>query len=148
MFEIQGNLWKLPADIICVTTNGFVKADGKAVMGRGCAKEATKLIPGIEEELAKKIKTHGNNVAYLAEHRGRKILSFPVKHNWWEEASLELIERSCQQLKFYVNDIYNNQRRFIVVPRPGCGNGKLEWIDVKPICEEYFDDRFGVVTYV
>lgn len=147
MFEVKGDLWKLPADMICVTTNGFIKGDGKAVMGRGCAYEATQLIPNIQETLAQSIMAHGNVVADLGENRGRKVVSFPVKHNWWEAADIDLIERSCQQLVVKVNLMYPNTRAFIAIPRPGCGNGKLEWTDVRPICERYFDDRFGVVTY-
>jgi hypothetical protein len=34
----------------------------------------------------------------------------------------------------------------VLVPRPGCGNGQLDWEDVKPILLDHFDDRFIVVT--
>lgn len=38
--EVVGNMWAIPADAYCITTNGFVKKNGEAVMGAGCAKEA------------------------------------------------------------------------------------------------------------
>lgn len=146
MFEVKGELWTLPATHICITTNGFVKKNGEAVMGRGCALEAKTMFSGIEMILARNIQEYGNVVTRLinaTESHGH-ILSFPVKHNWWEKADLELIEQSCIQLSEMMNH-FAGPRDFIAVPRPGCGNGQLEWKDVKPICEKYFDDRFGVV---
>ena len=39
MKEITGDLWdyyRRPMHTICITTNGTIKKNGKAVMGRGC----------------------------------------------------------------------------------------------------------------
>jgi hypothetical protein len=30
----------------------------------------------------------------------------------------------------------------------GCGNGRLNWRDVRPVLEKYFDDSFTVVTLI
>ena len=46
MIEIHGNLWQLPATWRGITTNGFVRKNGTAVMGRGCAREAATRFPG------------------------------------------------------------------------------------------------------
>jgi hypothetical protein len=47
--EITGDLWQLAdfghADAVCITTNGYVRRDGHAVMGRGCALQAAKRWP-------------------------------------------------------------------------------------------------------
>jgi hypothetical protein len=146
MFEVKGDLWTLPAKVIFITTNGTVKKNGEAVMGRGCALEAKKKYSGIEFDLGRHIKKFGNRVTRLVNgyDENPHILSFPVKHNWWEVADLDLIARSCIQAQEMM-DHFAGPNDFIALPRPGCGNGQLEWEDVKPICEKFLDNRFGLV---
>lgn len=36
---------------------------------------------------------------------------------------------------------------FLILPRPGCGNGRLRWEDVRKILEPILDDRFTVVRW-
>lgn len=149
MFEVKGELWTLPADVICITTNGFVKATGECVMGRGCALEAKQLFPGIEFRLGEYINAYGNHVYRLANKNvpdGPRydLLSFPVKHNWYEKADIDLIVRSCHELVELV-DYFCDENSFIALPRPGCGNGSLEWKNVRPAIQDILDDRFGVV---
>lgn len=144
MKEITGNLWDHYSDdpkcIIVITTNGYVKKSGECVMGRGCAKEAKEFFPGIAKDLGTLIKQHGNHVHYLEQG----IISFPVKHNWWEDADITLIEQSAQEFVVLVNDA---EWTSIVVPRPGCGCGGLAWDIVKPVLEKYLDDRFSIITF-
>ena len=145
MIEIKGNLWDHEdADIICITTNGTVKKNGRAVMGKGCALEAKEKYKDIDKVLGNLITQIGNQafVVLGTFHRPR-IVSFPTKHNWWEKSDLQLIEMSCQLLLDYVNE---KDFKKIVLPRPGCGNGLLKWEVVKSILEKYFDDRFYIVS--
>ncbi len=143
MVEVKGNLWTYPANARVITTNGTVKKDGSCVMGRGCALEAKTKFPGIDKELGKLIKLHGNHVRILIwDHPN--IWSFPVKHNWWEKADLELIRRSAKEL-VNIADVGNYTK--VVLPRPGCGNGGLKWEDVKPVIEPILDDRFHVISW-
>lgn len=144
MIEITGDLWEQKADAICITTNGFVKKDGSAVMGRGCALEAKKRFPGIDKVLGNFLTNKGNHVYMLrAFSNFPAIVSFPVKHRWYEQADLELIVRSCGEL-----DILTTRNGFnkVIVPRPGCGNGKLLWDDVKPRIQGILDDRFYIIS--
>jgi hypothetical protein len=143
MKEVVGDLWTYPADVRVITTNGFVKKNGEAVMGRGCALEATKKFPGIAALLGSRIKTRGNIVQIL--HDGPPALvSFPVKHQWMEKADPDLIGVGAMVLRAFA-DLQG--WKTVVVPRPGCGNGGLKWEDVKPLLEPILDDRFHVITF-
>ena len=144
MKEIQGNLWNVECDLRVLTTNGIVRRDGACVMGRGCAYEAKKRFPGIEFRLGKLLREHGNRVMRLGRYGGTMICSFPVKHHWRQEADPALIRRSAEQL-VAVADKFGHER--ILIPRPGCGNGKLSWADVRPILAEVLDARFSVITF-
>lgn len=135
MKEAFGNLWDYPADWRVITTNGFVKNNGQAVMGRGCAKEAATKYVTLPVELGSLLKRHGNHLFVLMQY---KLITFPVKHNWWEKADLKLISQSAAEL-FELN--FNN----VVMPRAGCGNGQLSWEEVKPILE-YLPDSITVIT--
>jgi len=147
MIEQYGNIWALKGNAICVTTNGFVKKNGEAVMGRGIAKEANEYYPGLSKTLGGFIKLYGNHVfpLYFDGQSDQIILSFPVKHNWFETADMELIRRSCQELMEYVDKTSPIKRALL--PRPGCGNGRLRWEDVKKEIEPLLDDRISVVTF-
>ena len=138
MREVEGNLWDYPADWRVIPTNGFVKRNGAAVMGRGLALQATERFPGLAYVLGKELLEQGNHVHLLPEF---SLVTFPVKHNWWEDASLELIERSVKELKllFVTGDMLS-----VSLPRVGCGNGRLSWDDVKPLLVG-LDYRFTVV---
>ena len=144
MLEITGNLWEVGADLRVVTTNGIVRSDGACVMGRGCALEAKTKFPGIEFRLGGLIQRYGNRVMRLGRYDGVVIASYPVKHHWKDSADPVLIRRSAEQL-VGVADKFGHGR--VVIPRPGCGNGKLGWADVRSILSEVLDDRFSVITF-
>lgn len=140
MKEIIGNLWDYhgkPSTAIAITTNGFIKSNGNCVMGRGCAKEAVRQFELISLDLGKLIKESGNIVHRIYDG----LYSFPVKHNWWEKADLELIERSCIQISTMATEDH------IIIPRMGCGNGKLNWADVRPVVAPLLNDRFSIITF-
>jgi len=156
MKEVFGDLFttiKSPAySGFCITTNGFVKNNGNAVMGRGIALEIQKYFPNIPATLGNAIKLHGNHthLIRITDNFGphsngtcKAIYSFPVKHNWWEEADIDLIKRSCRELLDYLLPFDR-----ILLPRPGCGNGKLDWqTQVKPVIEPILDDRVHIITW-
>lgn len=154
-----------PADAIVLTTNGTTKKNGDAVMGRGVALQAARSWYGLQKLLGKKIAAKGNRVRLLTKTNAalpylslpRKndplivavpwhIVSFPVKHNWYDKADLELIETSCKQLKKLVE---RKGWKRILLPRPGCGNGSLSWKkEVRKVVKRYFgnSDQVVVVT--
>jgi hypothetical protein len=79
-------------DAICITTNGFVKRSGAAVMGAGVAKQAKKRWPYIDYQVGENIDLFGNVPFLLTVERDGAIyirdrtyevpyhvLTFPVK---------------------------------------------------------------------
>ena len=108
------------------------------MIGRGCALEAANKWPKLTKILGVIITKHGNRVYYLQEYN---LFTFPVKHNWYEKADLALIKQSAERLQQLL--LPHSQ---CVMPRPGCGNGKLSWTTVKPVLADILDDRFYVIT--
>lgn len=150
MIETTGDLWELArdADAVVITTNGYVNSRKEAVMGAGCALEAKRKYPWLPHRLAHEIAMGGNHVHVfqVSPEQGmtQSLVTFPVKSAWYEKATLMLIERSKQELeKLATKEGWTK----VVMPRPGCGNGGLNWeMHVRPIIAR-MDDRFTVTTY-
>lgn len=144
MQEVFGNAIQLAKNynILCVTTNGTLRKDGACVMGRGIAKTIKELYPNVPYVLGKLIKQNGNITQHIITTKHNvDLVAFPVKHNWYETADIELIKRSCIQLIKYADG------KTVLLPRPGCGNGKLDWQQVKPIIEKILPDNIYIVHW-
>lgn len=146
--QVQADLWTYAADWRVVTTNGFTRKDGTAVMGRGVASQARTKYPELERKLGQQLRATGNYVYVFPEY---KIVTLPVKPTrgpdgtpgFMVAADPILIGESLVQL------VRRNLDGVIAMPRPGCGNGKLDWAtQVKPICDLVLkDDRYVVVDW-
>lgn len=159
MLEAFGDIWKHQNkyDAVVITTNGFVKKNGEAVMGRGIALEACSKYPDFPKRLGGILKEYGN-YTWLHEFdrwNGEAdyqewVFTLPVKPaigpngemGWKAKADINLIVFSLGQLVRMVDGVGIKK---VVMPRPGCGNGGLKWEDVKPIIEPLLDDRFTVM---
>lgn len=127
MIEVVEDLWDIGI-VKVITTNGYVTKDMKAVMGRGCALEAKLKFPGIDETLGRMLHNFGN-VPHII-NLNPIVVSFPTKYHWKEMSDIGLIERSGHKLRSLADEF---NWSFISMPRPGCGNGRLNWDDVKPV---------------
>lgn len=148
MIEAKGDIWKYAAEeaatgrvAVCVTTNGETNRRGQAVMGRGVALQARNRFLGIEDRIGRFITRHGNHVQRFAVDAPYDLLTFPVKHGWREPADPVLIALSAGELEALVD---REDYDVVLLPRPGCGNGHLDWDDVKPLLT-FLDDRFWAV---
>ncbi len=139
MLETIGDIWEYAGtSIIAITTNGSLTPDGRAIFGRGVAGQAVRRFPGLAEKLGSLLKKNGSHVFDL----DNGIVTFPVEESPWSLPDLRIIARSAQELR-RLADI--SDWRQIVVPRPGCGGGGLAWVDVRPVLEPWFDERFLVI---
>lgn len=140
MIEIQGNIWEY-ADkgYIVVPTNGTIKKNGANVMGRGVAVQLTYRIHYFPMLLGDRLRTDGNFVHVFGPER---IVTFPVKTEWYEKADLDLIRRSTDELR---NIGEQNPHIEFYMPRVGCGNGGLSW-DVVRLVLVRLGKQFTVVN--
>jgi hypothetical protein len=117
-----------PLHVVGLSTNGTIKRDGRGVMGRGCALEASLRYPTLPLELGKHLKNYGNIPGYLTvgqNHARMRFLILPVKHHWFQHADVDLIQMS---IKFLDELAREGPSVTFHVPRLGCGNGRLSWV--------------------
>lgn len=106
------------------------------VMGKGIAAEFKARFPAMfeayQEICEQRLLEPGK--LWLWKSAEQWVLNFPTKVHWRNPSRLEWIELGLQ--KFAAE----YQRRAITeisFPRLGCGNGNLDWDDVRPIMERY-----------
>ena len=150
MLELRGNynIFALPqqGEAVCITTNGIVKQNGCAVMGKGIALQADNLFH-VSGKLGQYLQTYGNRPFNLgvATLNGISfyLFSFPTKHHWKEDSDITLICDSAQKI-VEMCDKFNVQKCYL--PSVGCGCGNLNWDNtVKPWLSQILDNRFIVV---
>jgi len=140
MLETVGDIWTYaPISRIVITTNGSLTRDGRAIFGRGVAKQAAQRFPTLAVKLGRLLAVHGNHVFDL----GDGIVTFPVEETPWSLPDLQIIARSAEELRLLADHAGLEQ---LIVPRPGCGGGGLAWKDVKPLLTPWFDERFVVIS--
>lgn len=71
----------------------------------------------------------------------RYIINFPTKRHWRGKALIEDIRSGLRAL---VSDVRRLGIHSIAVPPLGCGNGGLDWRDVRPLIESAFADLLDV----
>ncbi|MFW9876903.1 MAG: hypothetical protein ACFFG0_27735 [Candidatus Thorarchaeota archaeon] len=133
--------------VICCTINFVVKKNGRLVMGAGIAKWFCDKFDGLDEIWGERVSNGQKHLLVTRWDKGvypRYLVAFPTKIHWQNKSSIELIDSSLQQLRF-ISDIMGWTR--ILLPRPGCNNGGLDWKSlIKPLCELYLDDRFVIIS--
>lgn len=139
MLQTKGDLWDFwdQGYVVVVPTNRFVSPKGRAVMGRGVAKQAANKFPGLEQRYAKSLKK-GHALVYYPDLR---LLMFPVKPDRDEnggpgykaKADLEMIRDNVKRLSKW-------QGGKVALPAVGCGFGELKFNVVLPILQELSDE--------
>ena len=138
---VTGDIWDHPADVVCIPINGFIKRNGAAVMGRGVALQAKDKFAGLEFTVGDHLKWEGNVVG-LIDWFEHWFLLFPTKHHWSQPSDLDLIETSARQLREIALAAPDTT---YVLPRPGCGNGGLDWEEVGPRIAGLLPDNVHVI---
>ena len=133
----QGNLLDAPSDALVNTVN----EDG--VMGKGIAlmfREAFPESARVYEQAAKRGEVRVGHVL-VTQHKAlfgpRWIIHFPTKRHWRYPSKLEWVRQGLQDLKRVVPE---HGIRSIGLPPLGCGNGGLEWSQVRREIEAALGD--------
>jgi len=131
----QGNLLESNAEALINTVNCV------GVMGKGIALQFKQKFPdnfaAYERACRQKEVQIGQmfTVATGQFINPRFIINFPTKNHWKGKSRIEDIEAGLQAL---VEEIKKLDIKSIAVPPLGCGNGGLNWNEVRPLIEAAF----------
>ncbi|MBR3244543.1 MAG: macro domain-containing protein [Parasporobacterium sp.] len=127
---IVGDIFESPAQVVVNTVNTV------GVMGKGIAKEYKTRYPEMFQLYQQACKTKRLSIGKLMLWYGddRWVLNFPTKEHWRGKSKIEYIEKGLQEFCDKYAD-YNIVS--VAFPKLGCGNGGLDWKDVKKLMEKY-----------
>ena len=137
MIEIaKGNLLEASVDALVNTVNT------QGIMGKGIALQFKQAFPEMFRDYEKackagEVRLGKMHVYDLGGLTGgpRWIVNFPTKGHWRERSRLADIETGLRDL---IATVQRLGIRSIAVPPLGCGNGGLNWADVRPRIEAAF----------
>ncbi len=107
------------------------------VSGAGLAKEFKRRYPEMHTAYARACKRGELGWIWMwTSTESDAVLCFPTKEHWRDPSTLGLIELGLSEL-------VRTYRRLgitsIAFPALGCGNGGLDWADVKPLMTRYLE---------
>ncbi len=136
IITVQGDLLKQhDVDAIVNTVNCV------GVMGKGIALQFKKKWPANFKAYADACKVGQVKTGYMfIYHAGalatpKYIINFPTKDHWRGKSHIEFIQDGLVDL---VEQIKALRISSIAIPPLGCGNGGLDWQQVKPLLEQAF----------
>ena len=124
----QGNLLEAPAEALINTVNEV------GVMGKGIALMFRETFPDNARAYEDACKAGDVHVGHVLATRNpallgpRWIIHFPTKKHWRNASKVEWIRDGLKDLMKVVRQ---NEIRSVALPPLGCGNGGLEWEQVR-----------------
>jgi len=137
IYKSEGDLLSADAEVLVNTVNTV------GVMGKGIALQFKQAFPDNYSayeaackrgrvEIGKMFVFHRN-----AFDNPKIIVNFPTKRNWREKSKIEDIETGLRAL---IDFVKSENIHSIAVPPLGCGNGGLDWNQVRPRIEQAFSE--------
>lgn len=142
---MKGNLLEAKVEALVNTVNTV------GVMGKGIALMFKEAFPDNFDSYeaackAKEVKVGHMFVVERSALFGPKwIINFPTKNHWRYPTKMEWVTDGLRELR---NIIEEKQIKSIAIPPLGCGNGGLDWQDVRKEIERALSDIEGVEIYV
>lgn len=135
----QGNLLEAKVEALVNTVNSV------GVMGKGIALQFRQAYPENYKRYKKaceqgevvtgKMYVFDRGALNLGPGEPRYIINFPTKQHWRGKSKMAFIEDGLTAL---VEEVRQRGIRSIAIPPLGCGNGGLDWNDVRPRIEAAF----------
>lgn len=86
-----------------------------------------------------------DNQDMIEDRKPRYLINFPTKDHWRSNSKLEFIHDGLDDL---VEQLKKLDIKSVAIPPLGCGNGGLDWAEVKPLIEEKLNPVEGIEFYV
>lgn len=145
MFKIkQGNIFD--EDVVALVN--AVNCVG--VMGKGIALQFKQKFPEVFKVYkkactAQEVQPGKMFIVSTGQISPRYVVNFPTKRHWREPSRVEDIQSG---LKTLAADVQRLEILSIAIPPLGCGNGGLDWCDVKPMILEAFENLSAVKVVI
>ncbi len=143
--EEHGNLLEAPVDALVNTVNTV------GIMGKGLALQFKQAYPDnfrAYESACKRGEVRlGEMFTYETSQLDgpRLIINFPTKAHWRSRSKLSDIKVGLRSLLTVISE---QNIQSIAIPPLGCGNGGLDWAEVRPLIVEALGDLPGVRVMV
>jgi O-acetyl-ADP-ribose deacetylase (regulator of RNase III) len=138
---VQGNLLEAKVEALVNTVNTV------GVMGKGIALMFKEAFPGNFRAYEDACKRQDVKIGrmFVTETRAlegpRWIINFPTKKHWRQPSKLEWIIEGLKDLRRVIQE---HSIHSIALPPLGTGNGKLDWLEVRPEIERVLGDLESV----
>lgn len=132
----NGDMFEAPTEAIVNTVNCV------GVMGKGVALEFKRRWPDNfkaykrlcdDKKLSPGHMFVFDNNDFLDEGKHRYLINFPTKQHWRSRSKIEYVKDG---LVDFIDQIRELGIKSVAVPPLGCGNGGLDWTDVRPLIEQ------------
>ncbi len=138
-----GDIFQSNADCLVNPVN----CEGR--MGKGLAYQFKLRFPENNQSYMTACKDDTLHVGTIHCYRdnGITIINFPTKNKWSEKSSYKYIETG---LDAFIDILPTLDVNIIAIPQLGCGNGGLNWTDVKSLIEnklEVLKDKYDFIIF-
>ena len=144
MFKFTvGNI--LESDSECLVNT--VNCEG--YMGKGIAYQFKLRFPENNKDYIKACRNKFLKIGTLHYfwEKEKLIINFPTKDKWREKSEINYIHQGLSELVKLIDSL---KIKSIAIPPLGCGNGGLNWTDIKPLIIEYLNpvaDSVEILIY-
>jgi len=132
-----GNLLEAPVEALVNTVNTV------GVMGKGIALQFKNAFPDNFKAYRDAVKSGSFQLGKVlvvpvnSIGKVRYIINFPTKDHWRYPSKIEWVESGLKDLRTKIRE---NHIKSIALPPLGCGNGGLDWEQVRPMIEKEMSD--------